>query len=74
MKNTVNKVDGGIVKKVLPLSSTTSDRIAVLGVWSGGEWDPQDQIWVQQFRDGFPLGQWKVVGVTLLSSHDTILQ
>lgn len=74
MKSIVSKVDGGVVKKVLPLSSTASDRIALVGVWSGGEWDPQDQIWIQQFRDGFPLGQWKVVGVTLLSGHDTILQ
>ena len=74
MKNTVHKVDGGVVKKVLPLSSTASDRIALVGVWSGGEWNPHDQIWIQQFRAGISLGQWKVVGVTLLSGHDTILQ
>jgi hypothetical protein len=74
MKNTAGKVDGGIVTKVLPLSSTVSDRIAVVGVWSGGRWDPQEQIWIQQFRAGISLGQWKVVGVTLLSGHDTILQ
>lgn len=71
---TVHKVDGGVVKKVLPLSSAASDRIAVVGVWSGGEWSQQDQIWLQQFRAGTSLGQWKVVGVTLPSGHDTILQ
>ncbi|MCE7988314.1 MAG: hypothetical protein DYG89_44715 [Caldilinea sp. CFX5] len=77
MKNTangMNKVNGGVVKQVLSLSGATADRIAVVGVWSGGEWNRQEQSWLQQFREGIPFGQWRVVGVTLISGRDAILQ
>jgi hypothetical protein len=66
------KVNGGYVKKVFQSSKTTNGTLAstvrVLGVWSGGNWKPGDNVIVTQFRGDLNLGLWQLVAVERVSS------
>jgi hypothetical protein len=72
MGDNMKKVDGGLVKEVFPFP-VGKDRIAVVGVWSGGKWRPHTKYFVQQFRNQSLAGIWPVVGVDMITGRDAVL-
>jgi hypothetical protein len=65
-------VNGGLVKDAIRFPR--SDKLmAVRGIWSGGQWAPQKNILVYQYREQMPLGIWQMVGVDSLSGSDVAL-
>jgi len=68
----VKVIDGGVVKDVIKFPFS-DNKFAVSGVWSGGNWSPKKKLDVNQFRNGFLLGTWRVAGVEKIVRRDTIL-
>ncbi len=63
-------VDGGIVKRAMPFFRPDG-QIAVIGVWSGGTWSPESQVWVRQYRSDVSIGTWRIAGVDYPSRPNT---
>jgi hypothetical protein len=64
-------LDGGLVKDAVPFP-LSQNRIAVSGVWSGGNWDTREKFIVRHFRNEILIGIWQVAGVDKIAHRDAI--
>ena len=61
------EVNGGLIKEIVHFPDSI-ERIAVKGIWSGGQWAPEEELLAYQHRNQTYLGVWRVVGVDRMAS------
>lgn len=65
-------LDGGLVKDAVPFP-LSHNRVAVSGVWSGGNWNTREKFIARHFRNKILIGIWQIVGVDKIAHKDAIV-
>jgi hypothetical protein len=67
-------IDGAIVLGSMPFPRGDG-KVAVRGIWTGGDWKPGDQLLVHHFNEQIFAGTWKISGIDLVSGipRETVL-